>query len=126
MNRNYYANELCTAAEKLGLIPVLSVFGNRLHFRVPMTQALWDTAIDELNLTVRARNGLMRAGTDTIGKVAELIMSDGGLSKVRNLGRKSIAEIKTAILEEGYNQLDRSAQIVFWQDFIEANNISIA
>ena len=124
MNRISYVNNLCTATEKLGLIPVLSMFGNGLHFRVPMTQSLWETTIDELNLTVRSRNGLMRAGADTIGKVAELIMNDDGLSKVRNLGRKSVSEIKTAILAEGYKQLDTKARIVFWQDFIESNNIA--
>lgn len=124
MNRKSYANELCAVAEKIGLVPVLSMFGNGLHFRIPMTQALWNTNIDELNLTVRSRNGLMRAGTDTIGKVAELIMNDDGLSKVRNLGRKSVAEIKTAILAEGYNQLDHTARLVFWQDFIDSNNIT--
>lgn len=124
MNRTSYVNDLCAATEKFGLIPVLSMFGNGLHFRIPMTQALWDTSIDELNLTVRSRNGLMRAGADSIGKVAELIMNDDGLSKVRNLGRKSIAEIKTAILAEGYNQLDCTARFVFWQDFIDSNNIS--
>jgi DNA-directed RNA polymerase alpha subunit len=88
-----------------------------------MTQHLWDTSIEELSLTVRSRNGLMRAGTETIGKVAELIMRDDGLNKVRNLGRKSIAEIKTALLEEGYKQLDYKARLVFWQDFIDRNNI---
>lgn len=124
MNRTSCLNDLCAAAEKLGLIPVLFMFGNGLHFRIPMTQALWDTSIDELNLTVRSRNGLMRAGTDTIGKVAELIMHDDGLNKVRNLGRKSVAEIKTAILAEGYKQLDHKARLVFWQDFIEHNNIA--
>ncbi len=124
MNRTSYVNNLCIAAEKLGLIPVLSMFGNGLHFRIPMTQALWDTTIDELNLTVRSRNGLMRAGTDTIGKVAELIMNDDGLSKVRNLGRKSVAEIKTAILTEGYKQLDSKARLIFWNDFIDRNNIA--
>ena len=124
MNRTSCLNDLCAATEKLGLISVLFMFGNGLHFRIPMTQALWDTSIDELNLTVRSSNGLMRAGTDTIGKVAELIMNDDGLNKVRNLGRKSVAEIKTAILAEGYKQLDHKARLVFWQDFIEHNNIA--
>ena len=124
MNRTSCLNDLCAASEKLGLIPVLSMFGNGLHFRIPMTRALWDTSIDELNLTVRSRNGLMRAGTDTIGKVAELIMNDNGLNKVRNLGRKSVAEIKTSILAEGYKHLDSKTRLVFWQDFIESNNIA--
>ena len=124
MNKTVYLNDLCSASEKLGLIPVLAMFGNGLHFRIPMTQTLWDTSIDELNLTVRARNGLMRAGTDTIGKVSELIMDDDGLAKVRNLGHKSIAEIKTAILAEGYKNLDYSARLEFWRDFIESNHLT--
>ena len=124
MNTASYLNDLCSATDKFGVVPVVAMFGNGLHFRIPMTQELWDTSIDELNLTVRARNGLMRAGTDTIGKVAELIMNDEGLNKVRNLGRKSISEIKTAILTEGYKGLDQSAQLTFWKDFIEANHIA--
>ena len=124
MNKTAYLNDLCSACEKFGLIPVLAMFGNGLHFRIPMTQTLWDTSIDDLNLTVRARNGLMRAGTDTIGKVAELIMDDDGLAKVRNLGRKSIAEIKTAILAEGYKNLDYSTRLEFWCDFIESNHLT--
>lgn len=123
MNKTSYANELCAAADQLGLVPVLTMFGNGLHFRVPMTQKLWDTSIEELNLTVRSRNGLMRAGSDTIGKVSELIMSDKGLENIRNLGKKSVAEIKTALLNEGYNHLDHSARVEFWKDFIDSNNL---
>jgi DNA-directed RNA polymerase alpha subunit len=124
MNKASYLNKLYSAAEKIGVAPVAAMFGDGLKFRIPMTQHLWDTSIEELSLTVRSRNGLMRAGTETIGKVAELIMRDDGLNKVRNLGRKSISEIKTALLEEGYKQLDHKARLVFWQDFIDRNNIA--
>lgn len=121
MKKNSYANELCAAAEQLGLVPVLSMFGTGLHVRVPMTQKLWDTSVEELNLTVRSRNGLMRAGANTIGKVSELIMSEKGIENIRNLGRKSIAEIKTSILAEGYEQLEHSERLTFWQNFIDSN-----
>ena len=74
----------------------------------------WDMSIDELDLTVRARNGLMRCGANTVGKVSELIMSDHGLGSVRNLGRKSISEIETALLAKGYEQLNAVERLKFW------------
>lgn len=124
MNTTSQANKLLAEAEKNGLIPVLKPFGNGLRFRIPMSQKFWDSSIDNLNLTVRSRNGLMRARAATIGEAAELIMSEGGLEAVRNLGRKSISEIKTTILVESYNQLSPKARLVFWEHFVENNNIA--
>ena len=119
-----HANKLKCAADKIGVIQVLSLFGGNLHTRIPMSHDLWNMSIDELNLTVRSRNGLMRCGANTIGKVSDLIMSEKGISSVRNLGRKSIAEIKTALLAEGYRQLNPREQIAFWQQIIINNNLS--
>ena len=116
-----HANKLKSAADQIGVTRVLALFGGNLYTRVPMTQSLWDSSIDELDLTVRSRNGLMRCGADTIGKVSRLIMSDKGLTSVRNLGRKSIAEIKTALLVKGYEQLSPAEQSEFWQRFIVGN-----
>ena len=123
MNKNCKPRELYDAADKYGIVSVLSMFGTDIRVHIPMTVTLWDTSIDELNLSVRARNGLMRAGTDTIGKVSELIMNDNGLNKVRNLGKKSVSEIKTALLVEGYNNLDPASRLEFWHDFIDNNSI---
>lgn len=123
MTTTQHANKLKLAADQIGVIPVLSLFGNNLYTSVPMTQGLWDSSIDELELTVRSRNGLMRCGADTIGKVSRLIMSDKGLSSVRNLGRKSITEIKTALLVKGYEQLSSPERTEFWQRFIVGNGL---
>ena len=35
-----------------------------------------------------------------------------------------IVVIIIAVLAEGYRQLDSKARLVFWQDFIEGNNIA--
>ena len=121
MNMRKTADEFRTAADRYGLTTVLAAFGNDLKFRVPMTQTLWDTSIDELNLSVRSYNGLRRAGADTIGKVAEIIMSDNGLFRVRNLGKKSIMAIKTSMLLKGYEQLPQHLQTEFWIHFLEHN-----
>ena len=124
MNTTSQANKLYNETEKVGLIPVLRQFGNGLRVRIPMSQSFWDSSIDELNLSVRARNGLMRARAATIGEVSELIMSEGGVEAVRNLGRKSIAEIKTTILVESYNRLGPKARLAFWEHFVENNNLA--
>ena len=124
MNMTPLASKLYTEAEQGDLLSVLRPFGNNLRFRIPMTQSFWDTEIDQLTLSVRARNGLMRARATTVGGTSKLIMSEGGLEAVRNLGRKSVAEIKTAILVEAYQRLGPKARLAFWEHFVENNNIA--
>ncbi|MDY5982159.1 MAG: DNA-directed RNA polymerase subunit alpha [Anaeroplasma sp.] len=51
-----------------------------------------DMTIDELDLTVRSYNCLKRAGINTVGELTE--KSEEDMIKVRNLGRKSLKEIK--------------------------------
>ncbi len=120
-----YAKNLCKAAEEYGVVYVLSLFGNDLKVRIPMSNDFWDASIDEINLRVRSRNGLMRASSDTVGKTCELIMQEGGLSKIRNLGSKSIAEIKTTLLATGYERLTKAEKTAFWQDFLTRNDVSL-
>ena len=50
------------------------------------------TPIEDLELSVRAYNCLKRAGVTTLGQLRT--MSDEELMKVRNLGRKSMEEVK--------------------------------
>lgn len=52
----------------------------------------FDMTIDELDLTVRSYNCLKRAGINTVGELTE--KSEEDMIKVRNLGRKSLKEIK--------------------------------
>ena len=51
-----------------------------------------DMTIDELDLTVRSYHCLKRAGINTVGELTE--KSEEDMIKVRNLGRKSLKEIK--------------------------------
>lgn len=121
-NKNY-PQLLAKAADQFGVITVLALFGEGLRVRIPMSDAFWDASIDELNLQVRARNGLMRADADLVGKVAERIMSAEGIERVRNLGKKSVTEIKTALLAEGYERLSPAERVTFWRDVIAENDI---
>jgi len=54
-----------------------------------------DTSISVLELTSRSHNALIRAGIDTVSQLAQ--MSSGEIGAVRNIGQKSLADIKKNI-----------------------------
>ena len=56
-----------------------------------------DMPIEELDLSIRSYNCLKRRGIYTIGAAYDL--SDDDYRRIRNLGEKSIKEIKTKLLE---------------------------
>lgn len=64
MNNN--ARALLENAEKYGLIEALEPFGRNIKIRIPYSVAFSKVPIDNLELSVRSRNGLMRAGLDTV------------------------------------------------------------
>jgi DNA-directed RNA polymerase subunit alpha len=53
---------------------------------------IFDTTIEELELSVRSSNCLKRAGINTVGELINKTEDD--LMKVRNLGKKSLVEIR--------------------------------
>ncbi|TCJ18266.1 DNA-directed RNA polymerase subunit alpha [Rubrobacter taiwanensis] len=56
--------------------------------------------IEDLELTVRSYNCLKREGVDTIGQLAT--MTEEELINIRNLGQKSVDEIRSKLAEYGY------------------------
>lgn len=56
--------------------------------------------VEELELTVRSYNCLKREGVDTIGQLAT--MTEEELMNIRNLGMKSVDEIRSKLSEMGY------------------------
>ncbi len=65
-------------------------------------------SIDELELSVRSYNCLKRAGINTVGDLRAKTMED--LSKVRNMGRKSIDEILAKMDSLGISLATREAE----------------
>lgn len=65
-----------------------------------MQQKLDKDSIDNLELGVRSYNSLKKANITSIKKLLE--MSDMELLKVKNLGRKHVAEIRTQLIEKNY------------------------
>jgi len=56
-----------------------------------------DMSIEELELSVRASNGLKRANINTVGDLIEKTREE--MSKIRNLGQKSLEEIERKLKE---------------------------
>lgn len=60
---------------------------------------LYDMKVDDLDLTVRSYHCLMRADIKTVGDLVE--KTEEEIMKVRNLGRKSLEEVKQKLQEMG-------------------------
>ncbi|UTY37958.1 DNA-directed RNA polymerase subunit alpha [Allocoprobacillus halotolerans] len=65
-----------------------------------------DMTIEELDLSVRSYNCLKRAGIQTVQELAS--KSEDDMIKVRNLGKKSLKEVKEKLIELGlgFKQVD--------------------
>ena len=87
----------------------LSVFGNIVEVEIPSTPMLSSEgsehaklfeSIENLNLSARSFNCLDRAGIKYIGEIA--LMEENVLKEIKNLGKKSLDEIKAIMEEIGY------------------------
>ena len=115
------ATELCRLAKEHGVNRVAySVFGNTVNVSIPISKKDMDTDISQLNLSVRAYNGLKRNGVSAIRDLVKIIET-GELTSIRNLGRISISQIKTALMDYCYNQLDNNEKTAFFQNIINTN-----
>ena len=105
-----------------GLIQAIhDVYGNGINVEIGFSAAACETSIDDINFSVRSQNALKRAGLFTVRSVIEAI-SDDGLLQIRNLGRKSMNEIKTRILAFGYDHLSTVGKEEFVRDLISRNS----
>jgi DNA-directed RNA polymerase subunit alpha len=62
--------------------------------------SIYDTPIEELDLSTRTYNCLKRADITKVGQVLE--MDEKALLSVRNLGQKSMEEIRDKLIERNY------------------------
>ena len=105
--------------DKAGVLATLHQLG--IHDAlVPYSSRLADLSIDEMSLTVRSSNGLKRANIHTFGKLKEILADESGLLNIRNVGRKSIKEIKQLFFEECYARLLPYEKAHYWQETIDS------
>jgi DNA-directed RNA polymerase subunit alpha len=67
---------------------------------VPIPQKIYDTPIEELDLSVRAYNCLKRSNITKVGQV--LSMNEDDLLGVRNFGEKSLQELREKLLARNF------------------------
>ena len=121
MKREEAANELFKSANENGLVKTLyGVFGKNIKVCVSFSSKACKISLDDVEFSPRAENSLKRAGIFTIGGVIDLISEDG-LLRIRNLGKKTQNEIKTRILVFGYDRLTEVEKKRFFRDIIDKN-----
>ncbi len=86
--------ELGTATDRLH-----SKFDNITAEEVETTTSVLNMTIDDLDLSVRSHNCLKRAGINTVNDLTQKTEYD--MMKVRNLGRKSLEEVKKKLFDLG-------------------------
>ena len=107
-------------ADKSGILYTLHQLG--VHDAlVPYSARLADLSIDEMNLTVRSSNGLKRANIHTFASLGDVLVIEDGLLNIRNIGQKSIKEIKQLFFEECYARLLPYEKAYYWQEVLDNN-----
>jgi DNA-directed RNA polymerase subunit alpha len=66
----------------------------------PIPAKIFDTLIEELDLSVRSYNCLKRSGITKVGQV--LMMSEDDLLAVRNFGEKSLQELRDRLVARNF------------------------
>ena len=123
MEKNAIVEELYEEIDSHGVMNTLcAVFGTGCQIELGFTQKLCDAEVKELeNLSVRSYNALMRAGCQTIGQAITAI-NENKLPAVRNLGVKSIVEIRKLVLEYGYAQASERRKKEFLYNIVRINS----
>jgi DNA-directed RNA polymerase subunit alpha len=76
---------------------------------LPIPKAIYDTPIEELDLSVRAYNCLKRSNITKVGQV--LSMNEEDLLGVRNFGEKSLQELRERLLARNFLPNPRTSAV---------------
>ena len=99
INRDYIAKNLCINREKPDSCCQGSCHLTKQLEEEDQKEKVLEMTIEELDLSVRSYNCLKRAGINTVLELAN--KSEDDMMKVRNLGRKSLEEVKAKLDELG-------------------------
>jgi len=65
-------------------------------------QEIYETPIEQLDLSVRVFNSLKRTGITNVGEVLEMLgRGDEAMLTIRNFGAKSLTELRDKLLAKG-------------------------
>ena len=105
-------------ADKNGVLATLRQLGVQ-DALVPYSVRFAEITIDEMNLTVRSSNGLKRANIHTSGSLKERMEVENGIINIRNIGQKSLKEIKRLFFEECYTRMLPYERAAYWQEVLD-------
>ena len=105
-------------ADKNGVLATLRQLGVQ-DALVPYSVRFAEITIDEMNLTVRSSNGLKRANIHTFGSLKERMEVENGIINIRNIGQKSLKEIKRLFFEECYTRMLPYERAAYWQEVLD-------
>ena len=109
-------------ADKIGILEMLRKLG--IHEAiVPYSSRLAGLSIDEMNLTVRSSNGLKRANIHTFSQLYDRMETENNLTNIRNIGQKSLKEIKQLFFSECYARLLPYEKARYWQEILDNWNL---
>ena len=108
-------------SDRIGILTTLQKMGITEAI-VPYSTRLSDLSIDEMNLTVRSSNGLKRANIHTFRDLKDVLGTENGLIHIRNIGTKSIKEIKQFFFEECYTRLLPYEKAQYWQEVLDSTH----
>ena len=121
MNRQELLSALVMSEQTDGFVKTLHrYFGSDFKVRIAFSRSVCDMNIDELQLTVRSMNALKRQHIFTVEQVIDAI-ANSELIRIRNLGKKSLNEIKTTILDLGFQHLSANENVSFFENLISLN-----
>ena len=71
---------------------------------------LYDTPIEELDLSVRVYNCLKRTGVTKVGEVLEkMAKGPDEMLSIRNFGQKSLDELRLKLVDKGFLEAEEMA-----------------
>jgi len=76
-----------------------------------LASEIYDTPIENLDLSVRVFNSLKRTGITTVGEVLDMLeKGTEAMLSIRNFGEKSLDELRERLVEKGYLQAEAEAE----------------
>ena len=106
-------------AARNGIYPVLQQLCPGGQVELPYRTGMSETRVEEMNLSARSVNCLMRAGASSFGRLYELMTREQGLRGIRNLGAKSEKEIRREFFSACYARLSPGEQARYWQKTLD-------
>ncbi len=105
----------------MGGVDIHNKKGGRFHYTMYVSPQMEEAGIDSLDLSVRATNGLRRAGYQTVGGLCKAISSGTDIRRIRSCGEKTYSEIMEKLFLFNLSNIPEQSQRQYIMETIEKN-----